>query len=62
MLLVLNKLMNCLFEIARAKGLKVMEGEVLVNNRSMLELVRRLGFDVLISEEDASIKRIIKQL
>ena len=54
--------MNCLFEIARAKGLKVMEGEVLVNNRSMLELVRRLGFDVLISEEDASIKRIIKQL
>lgn len=57
-----NKLMNCLFEIARAKGLKVMEGEVLVNNRSMLELVRRLGFDVLISEEDASIKRIIKQL
>ena len=57
-----NKLMNCLFEIARVKGLKMMEGEVLVSNRSMLELVCRLGFDVLISEKDDSIKRIIKQL
>lgn len=57
-----NKLMNCLFDVARIKGLKVMEGEVLVNNRSMLELVRRLGFDVLANKEDASIKRIVKQL
>jgi acetyltransferase len=57
-----NKLMNCLFDAARAKGIKEMEGEVLATNRSMLELVRRLGFEISTSEEDASIKRIVKQL
>ena len=57
-----NKLMNCLFDVARAKGIKIMEGEVLAINRSMLELVRRLGFEVSTSEEDDSIKRIVKQL
>jgi acetyltransferase len=56
------KLMNCLFDAARAKGIKIMEGEVLATNRSMLELVRRLGFDVSISEEDAAIQYVVKQL
>ncbi|HNP50270.1 MAG TPA: bifunctional acetate--CoA ligase family protein/GNAT family N-acetyltransferase, partial [Nitrosomonas nitrosa] len=41
-----NKLMNCLFDAARARGIKLMQGEVLATNRSMLELVRRLGFEV----------------
>lgn len=57
-----NKLMNCLFDAARAKGVKFMEGEVLVTNQPMLELVRRLGFEVSTSEEDAFIKRIRKRL
>ncbi|TCV89024.1 bifunctional acetate--CoA ligase family protein/GNAT family N-acetyltransferase [Sulfurirhabdus autotrophica] len=57
-----NKLMSTLFEVARAKGLKIMEGEVLAKNRSMLGLVGRLGFVVNTSEEDASIKRVVKQL
>lgn len=57
-----NKLMNCLFDAARAKGIKVMTGEVLAINRSMLELVRRLGFEVSTSEEDAAVKRIVKWL
>jgi acetyltransferase len=57
-----HKLMNCLFDAARAKGIKIMEGEVLATNRSMLELVRRLGFDVSISEEDAAIQYVVKQL
>lgn len=57
-----NKLMNCLFDAARAKGIKVMEGEVLTANRSMLELVRRLGFAVSASQEDVAVKRIVKQL
>ena len=57
-----NKLMNCLFDAARAKGIKVMEGEVLAANRSMLELVRRLGFAVSASQEDVAVKRIVKQL
>ncbi len=57
-----NKLMNCLFNAARAKGIKIMEGEVLATNRSMLELVRRLGFEVSASEEDVAIKYVVKQL
>lgn len=57
-----NKLMNCLFDAARARGIKLMQGEVLATNRSMLELVRRLGFEVSTSEEDASIKWIVKRL
>lgn len=57
-----NKLMNCLFDAARAKGIKVMEGEVLATNRSMLELVHRLGFETSISLEDNAIRRIVKQL
>ncbi|MBS0425276.1 MAG: GNAT family N-acetyltransferase, partial [Proteobacteria bacterium] len=57
-----NKLMNCLFDAARAKGIKVMEGEVLAANRSMLELVRRLGFEVSVSQEDVAVKRIVKPL
>lgn len=57
-----NKLMNSLFEVARAKGIREMEGEVLAINRSMLELVRRLGFEVSASEEDTSVKRVVKRL
>ena len=57
-----NKLMNCLFDTARAKGIKVMEGEVLAANQPMLELVRRLGFTVSASQDDVAVKKIVKQL
>jgi len=57
-----NKLMNCLFNAARAKGISVMEGEVLEANHAMLELVRRLGFEITVSAEDVSIMQIVKQL
>lgn len=57
-----NKLMNCLFDAARAKGIGVMEGEVLKANHAMLELVRRLGFEITVSPEDVSIMQIVKQL
>ena len=56
------KLMSCLFDVARHKGLKVMEGEVLATNRSMLGLVERLGFTVRTSEEDSAIKQVKKTL
>ncbi len=57
-----NKLMSCLFDAARAKGIRVMEGEVLEANHAMLELVRRLGFARTVSAEDVSIMRVVKQL
>jgi acetyltransferase len=57
-----HKLMGCLFDVARAKGLKIMEGEVLAANHSMLSLVTSLGFTVSTSAEDSAIKRVVKQL
>lgn len=57
-----NKLMSCLFDAARAKGIRIMEGEVLEANHAMLELVRRLGFARTVSAEDVSIMRVVKQL
>ncbi|BCB27579.1 acetyl CoA synthetase subunit alpha [Sulfurimicrobium lacus] len=57
-----QKLMTALMDAARSKGLKVMEGEVLGNNRSMLKLMTRLGFSMEVSPEDESIKNVRKEL
>jgi acetyltransferase len=57
-----HKLMGSLIEAARDKGLKTMEGEVLASNRNMLRLVSTLGFQVGTSEEDPSVKRVVKGL
>jgi acetyltransferase len=56
------KLMVALMDAARSKGLKIMEGEVLKNNVSMLKLMKRLGFTIESSLEDESIKIIRKVL
>jgi acetyltransferase len=56
------KLMVALMEAARSKGLKIMEGEVLKNNASMLKLMKRLGFSIESSHDDESIKIIRKVL
>ncbi|HEU0187357.1 MAG TPA: GNAT family N-acetyltransferase, partial [Gallionellaceae bacterium] len=57
-----QRLMTALMDAARSKGLKVMQGEVLANNDSMLKLMDRLGFGVSTSAEDASIKLVSKVL
>ena len=57
-----QKLMNVLFDAARSKGLRVMEGEVLKNNENMLKLMTRLEFSIETSEEDHSIKNVRKIL
>ena len=46
-----SSIMRALIRDARARGLKRMEGHVLAENRSMLDLARRLGFAVGASEE-----------
>lgn len=56
------KLMSSLMEVAVAKGLKLMEGEVLASNHAMLALVERLGFAISTNDEDISIKRVVKTL
>jgi len=57
-----QKLMNALMDAARTKGMKVMEGEVLRNNKDMLHLMERLGFEVNTSVDDDSIKAVRKEL
>jgi acetyltransferase len=55
-------LMIALMDIARSKGLKVIEGEVLSNNVSMLKLMERLDFTILANPEDDSVKTVRKLL
>ena len=57
-----HKLMSLLIEVARDKGLKVMEGEVLAGNAGMMDLALGLGFKVRPHEEDTALKRMIKLL
>ncbi|MBZ0105622.1 MAG: bifunctional acetate--CoA ligase family protein/GNAT family N-acetyltransferase [Sulfuricella denitrificans] len=57
-----QKLMTALMDAARSKGLKIMEGEVLGNNRNMLKLMTRLGFSIETSPEDDGIKNVRKVL
>jgi len=55
-----HRLMGSLIDAARSKGLKTMEGEVLASNHKMLKLVETLGFTVVASQGDPSIKKITK--
>ena len=57
-----QKLMIALMDAARAKGLKIMEGEVLKTNANMLKLMNRLGYSVAESSVDANIIRVSKVL
>jgi acetyltransferase len=57
-----HTLMIALMDVARSKGLKIMEGEVLNNNVSMLNLMQRLDFTIEASLEDDNIKTLRKAL
>jgi acetyltransferase len=49
-------------DVARDRDLSEMEGQVLSNNRKMLELVRTLGFKVSNDPDDPSIKQVVARL
>lgn len=57
-----HKLMDVLMDVARSKGLKVMEGEVLKTNRPMLKLVEALGFHVEAHPEDDTVRKVSRAL
>ncbi|MEW6132166.1 MAG: bifunctional acetate--CoA ligase family protein/GNAT family N-acetyltransferase [Pseudomonadota bacterium] len=56
-----HRLMEALIDIARDKGLKTMEGEVMGSNRNMLGLVTSMGFDIGEGEEP-SIRKVVKRI
>jgi L-amino acid N-acyltransferase YncA len=54
--------MNALIGVARACGLKTMEGIVLAANTRMLKFTRQLGFAVERDPEDRSLFRAVRSL
>jgi acetyltransferase len=59
---IAHKLMDVLMDVARAKGLRIMESEVLKRNQPMLKLATSLGFRIEPHPEDDNIKRISRAL
>ena len=57
-----HKLMDVLMDVASGQGMKMMEGEVLAINRTMLNLVESLGFHIEPHPEDNSVRRITREL
>jgi acetyltransferase len=57
-----HKLMDVLMDVARAKGLRFMDGEVLKTNRRMLKLSESLGFRIEAHPDDDSIRKISREL
>jgi RimJ/RimL family protein N-acetyltransferase len=53
-----SRIMEVLIRDACSCGLRRMEGYVLAENRSMLDLARRLGFEIGVSEEGPSVKLV----
>jgi GNAT superfamily N-acetyltransferase len=41
-----SRLMECIMDVAREKGLAEIDGLVLANNQPMLKLMRSLGFHI----------------
>ncbi|CAK0739821.1 acetyltransferase [Gammaproteobacteria bacterium] len=56
------RLMSCLIEAARKRGLKIMQGEILTHNTNMLKLAETIGFTIEPSEDDLTTKKAIKML
>ena len=51
-----SMLMEYLMEVARDRGVRLFEGEILRNNHHMLSLMRELGFSIRSSDYDAEIR------
>ena len=56
------QLMQRLMDVARDRGLKVMEGEVMASNHEMLKLADKLGFKAKPSDEDSHLVVVSRRL
>ena len=59
---IAHLLMRNLMDVARDRELEVMEGQVLSDNKRMLELMKSLKFKIETDPEDSAIKRVVAQL
>jgi acetyltransferase len=55
-------LMKDLMDVARHRDLSLMEGQVLGNNKKMLDLVQTLGFSASNDPDDPAIKQVVARL
>jgi acetyltransferase len=59
---IASRIMMALLEVARSRGLKVMEGEILSENTQMISLARKLGFMVRPQDDDKTCQLAAKML
>jgi len=59
---IAHRLMKQLIETARSRALQIMEGDVLAENREMLNLVSKLGFRIYPCEEDTTMEHVVLHL
>ncbi|MCV6636752.1 bifunctional acetate--CoA ligase family protein/GNAT family N-acetyltransferase [Candidatus Albibeggiatoa sp. nov. NOAA] len=59
---IAHRLMTSLMNAARHRGLKMIEGEVLSNNHSMLKLMDKLGFNAILDADDRNITLVSRLL
>ncbi len=59
---VATHLLHYLIEIARQKGIRTMEGEVLHDNKDMLQLAETMGFGVERHADDPQIMKVTRRL
>ncbi len=57
-----SHLISALIDAARQRGIKIMDGEILANNRNMLALAGNLGFSLHKHADDSGIKVASKRL
>jgi acetyltransferase len=55
---IAHRLIHQLMEVARGRGLTMMQGEVLANNNKMLDLMRGLNFHIQNNPDDPAIKNV----
>jgi acetyltransferase len=57
-----SRLLDKLIDVARRRGLKQLYGDILGTNLPMLELVRKLRFQLRRNEEDPTLTRAVRKL
>jgi acetyltransferase len=57
-----HKLMYRIMELARQRGLEVMEGDVLTKNKCMLDLAKSTGFAIELVDGDPTLRKMTRKL
>jgi len=59
---IARRLMQLLIKTARSHALQIMEGDVLADNREMLNLMSKIGFSIYPNEEETRMEHVVLRL